>query len=1568
MAEDDVSRASRESDPPSFDIDDDAIAALLDSFVETQAGSLAKRTSRPPDPSDSGALAAQRTLFEHRPRHEALPLVGDTPGTMKRRIELLEALGRRAVGSARARLLTSAAELCERLGDYDAARRHYTEALSADARDVIVLRALRRLAMRNGDWSAAADALEKESALGLSTADRASALNLLARIQLSKLHDPAAAEQAAAHASDLRKDDFVACMLLASARLSRDDSGRAADALTRAAERWPQAEAEAVLALHAAELKEKAGALDQARSRYGRVLELHPGLLAAHLGVVRTSRGLGEDDVAREALLAAAAHVSRRFAPALRRTAASMSRRSGSPEAAVSLLDKAEDTASLWTLAESAALCGDTQRTMDALAASASDDTPEIRALGSGRRARLHAERGERNGFELASREAQKEPRFEPYLQAWKRLIEVDSGGETELPRLLESMPGEDTSVASRMVQADEAARIRDGARFVAALEAELDGVPEQLAAGATLAVAEMGAACGMIDRGRALLRAEERVPGDPMIGRALVLEDNDPERSARRWIDEGNAASGARAAFAFTMAARLAQPGSEEAKTGCEMALAQAVDYLPALWELEDRLSADEARASSASRQAALCSTDPAASWLRASMWTPSRSDRLAYAEAALNRAAPDPLLVEHLIEAAGSQTETAGELMELAARRLGMPAYLERAAASYRAAGLAARAARVLREASIEIPDDEMIRVQRDDAELQASEFARLSDGAMSHVREATDEAERLRAFTAMAEVDRLARHDMQSARLSLQSIAELRPDHIPTARALEWDALRENDTERIRSSARHLLQALPEDSPDRLARHRLHLELLRADPDILQSDLDRWLRGFDDALEADAGLARQVLGAAYATGENLLSLQALLALQAAVDDDLERGALALDAARVLQRMGAPENALELLDEARGHPLAREVEAGLLHAAERWEDAAAVYQDAASKAQDSHRAASLWREAACIFEKELGDQHRAIDAWVAASKCDIRYLDVYRRLAALYQSQGRLDALAALTDARIDASADTPTLVGLLVQKARQSRERGDLEGVSNALHECLELDPLNFTALKELVDTHRAAENWQGAAEALIRIARLKRGTEEQTWAFTQLASLYDVHLQDLPRAEASLQRAVQLLPANVETLDRLASVMSRQGKAHEAARLLEELVRRAGSESENRDYRIRLAGAVESADQGRQAEQILEKLRAEQPTEPDVILAVADYYRRQGAAPAEAMHLNRALSDLRTGIDRDPGSEALWTTLVRVLHRRHGPGPASCAASAAIAAGHPASLFEGDVTGQGEALGEAKVPFSGLVDAVVAPDDLPETARRLFALCEHPFDKLLPFDASAWRLRKPTGEHRTLVEEAGAVAEMLGISEPRLRITYVAPAACMPVSGDPPTIVVGGNLLHITSPRERLFLFARALKVAAHHLAPALRARPRDLDLALLALLQEHGASPGNEATRPQMLDLRKKLLKAVPRRSRDEVDSLALELKGNAAFSTRAVPFAIAELGNRAALTLTGDVPSAVNALLKIAGHDVPASDDRRLSVIKETPEAWAMVRFAISDTHFEARAQAGVDP
>ena len=468
------------------------------------------------------------------------------------------------------------------------------------------------------------------------------------------------------------------------------------------------------------------------------------------------------------------------------------------PSASSRSANKVSTEAILARTAEAAALAGDPQRAIETLERM-SGQSPELRAVSDARRARLHAERGDQAGYEQASRAAHSEPRLHAYLQAWRLLMTADTEGDSTVPGPREGMSDEAASASSSVARADEAARHGDGAAFVAALQREANESPDDLAAAAALAIAEVADATGATNRRTALLRAEERAPANPWIGRALLLDDEDLARRAQRWTREGRAATGARSAFAFTMAARLATAGSEAAISACEDALKEQADYWPALWELEDNLGSPEARATSAATQARLDPAQAVSGTLRAALWAPSvdeGGEGLGRTRAALNHDSPDPLLVEHLFEAVGGATETGGDLMAAAARQLDLLPYLERAAAAYRSAGLPGRAAKVLREASLASPDDETIRVQRKDAELHASEFARLADSAMRRAREATDDAERLGAFCAMAEVDRLARRDMQSARLSLQSIAELRPDHIPTARALEWDALREDD----------------------------------------------------------------------------------------------------------------------------------------------------------------------------------------------------------------------------------------------------------------------------------------------------------------------------------------------------------------------------------------------------------------------------------------------------------------------------------------------------------------------------------------------------------------------------------------------------------------------------------------------------------------------------------------------------------------------------------------------------------------------------------------------------
>src|SRR5690606_3806709 len=93
---------------------------------------------------DRGAQAARRTVRSRKPRDEVFPMVGDGPEVLRLRRRLLERLTSTREGALRARLLVGAAEVAEQLGEADAARSLYRQALDADPSDVVAIRALRR--------------------------------------------------------------------------------------------------------------------------------------------------------------------------------------------------------------------------------------------------------------------------------------------------------------------------------------------------------------------------------------------------------------------------------------------------------------------------------------------------------------------------------------------------------------------------------------------------------------------------------------------------------------------------------------------------------------------------------------------------------------------------------------------------------------------------------------------------------------------------------------------------------------------------------------------------------------------------------------------------------------------------------------------------------------------------------------------------------------------------------------------------------------------------------------------------------------------------------------------------------------------------------------------------------------------------------------------------------------------------------------------------------------------------------------------------------------------------------
>src|SRR5690606_22919859 len=137
------------------------------------------------------------------------------PEALRLRRRLLERLTSTREGALRARLLVGAAEVAEQLGEADAARSLYRQALDADPSDVFAIRALRREATARGAWDELAALFEKEAELALARQERALALTGLAAVHLGRRRDPESAARAAARAVELAPDSLSARLLSA---------------------------------------------------------------------------------------------------------------------------------------------------------------------------------------------------------------------------------------------------------------------------------------------------------------------------------------------------------------------------------------------------------------------------------------------------------------------------------------------------------------------------------------------------------------------------------------------------------------------------------------------------------------------------------------------------------------------------------------------------------------------------------------------------------------------------------------------------------------------------------------------------------------------------------------------------------------------------------------------------------------------------------------------------------------------------------------------------------------------------------------------------------------------------------------------------------------------------------------------------------------------------------------------------------------------------------------------------------------------------------------------------------
>lgn len=1525
----------------------------------------------------------------------------------QRRIVRLEALASRQSEQQAAELLVSAGELAEQLSALDRAASLYERALAEAPAHAPALKALARLAFRARDHARYLQLLERLSGLPLPLLERTRLLDTLALTRWIVARDIPAALGAATEAQRLSPEQLAPSLLLA--RIESASHPKDLDrALLPLVQRTQDLALAASWLVSAGRAVEARGDIAGARALYARAAGDDPFAFDAQLSLARTDHALGAHAEAARALLRTLESFDiGPVAEAVRRRAAHMLGIEGAHAQAVELLEHASDDVSLRTAAQVALSSGDLPLKLRAVQSwSLGSDGPE-RALALLTHAELLAEANQHeraeSTLELAALADPSQSLVSVLREALARrsgnnarLAEIVAGEEAgrgalaaaaklalsgrnaieELTWLIEAAE-EESGVTAHWLAIDasaELSRVEETRRLLRA-ESERGAAPDRVLALLALAELERQRSDTAVRRDT-LQQAWELAPRDVTVLRAFARAQPTADEAAHAHRREAESSAGARAASAYLREGFVREAGTPERLDAFVSAAAAAPGYGPANWALhrEARRQGDLARLSELHGSEAERAPDKrgrAAHLVRAALIRAGEDTEAAAQQ--LTRALelmPDDAVLAELVFRLGDAAPAAVRIrtLERLAERTQEPFRRQlvlAAAGTLEDEGKLSESAERYRAVLRDHPQDPIADAGLERVIVEASRAGELLEAKRRAVQEASTERARARALEELMLLETAPAPSLELA----HELLALAPSHPLALRALERDAMQRDDRGALIGLQLRFVDS-GRGARDKAARLRF-LHLLRAlqpEDEAAQAELDRKVLDCAPDASHSLWLTRQLMSSAIALGAREQIVRAIDLLAEQTHDPVERASLTIQKGWLTLDVEPAELAEPLREAQQGHPdhpTVLELIAEARRAARDFVGAATQFEAAGERALSNERAAHLWSRAASLWDAQLKQPERAQRALQRAAARELDFPGVRERLAALLTAHGDVAGLVALTQARIARGGTPEHLVELLRKLAELHEQRGDRESARSALREALAHSPDSLPVWRDLARAAERAQNHPERVEALGAVIRLSRDPLELRDALLELGEIHEKHIEDPSRAEAAYQRVLKLGPRNTVALERLAALYRRGGAHDLAAEALQQLARAATDPRQKRDVTLQLARWREEQGDARAAEELLEALRRAHPTDRELLLGLAGLLRRTNAHVALAMHLNRAVNDLRHALVTDFDDVELWRTAIDMLIERGRLDVASQCASTALALGAAAPEFEKEERTEAERQGIGGAAMSELLDDLVFPESSPPSLRIVFRHAAEALNRTAPLDLRLLGAEKLDKRHplRAIVAEQ---ARWIAHRDIEVFVSAELPYAFVPIQESPVQLLVGNALIDALSEQEQRFLVARALKIARAQMSIACRLGPQQLELLLHGLVRSQVPSHAPSFLELSALDdAARRVGKQLSRRAQSELVPHLLELTyaGIPRFDAANVYGVASTAGSRAGLLATADIDGALSALIKLSGMSVEHTS--RASAVAEVEEARELVSFAIGEAYFESRMRAG---
>ncbi|HXU68102.1 MAG TPA: SIR2 family protein [Polyangia bacterium] len=231
----------------------------------------------------------------------------------------------------------------------------------------------------------------------------------------------------------------------------------------------------------------------------------------------------------------------------------------------------------------------------------------------------------------------------------------------------------------------------------------------------------------------------------------------------------------------------------------------------------------------------------------------------------------------------------------------------------------------------------------------------------------------------------------------------------------------------------------------------------------------------------------------------------------------------------------------------------------------------------------------AEIYCEIGSIYEHELGDQEKAIEAHLLAEQASPQHEPSLIALARLFDETGAWHSSVDRLIKRAKLMASPSDALPLYLRAGELAVARLDDPAQAETHYaRALEIDPTNVPARVALAQLHTRAGAPLRSAKLLVEAVEHTTNHLERTQYLVDAAKLYE-EVDDEVKATELYLLALELDPEHVFAGTRVADLLWRQGRWGELVPVLEMLTRKDAEPEEQLERLLRLARSARSAEQ-------------------------------------------------------------------------------------------------------------------------------------------------------------------------------------------------------------------------------------------------------------------------------------------------------------------------------------------------------------------------------------------